>query len=124
VIETRTPILYLDVHLAPGARFSPAVPRGYNGFVYVVDGEVSVGSERRRVNRGELAVLTTEGDDVSFQAPLETAARLLLVGGAPIGEPVARYGPFVMNTRREILEAIEDLQRGRFVASSVGALRS
>jgi redox-sensitive bicupin YhaK (pirin superfamily) len=72
-----------------------------------------VGDPSVRVQRGELAVLG-EGEGVRLAAPAGAAARLVLVAGRPIGEPVARHGPFVMNTREEIMQAIADFRAGRF----------
>jgi hypothetical protein len=114
VIETRTPILYLDWTLAPGARVETAVPRGHQAFVYLFGGEALVGNEGRRVRDGQLAVfgdgdLATLAVDERATAP----ARLLLLGGVPLREPIARMGPFVMNRPDEIRQAIRDFRLGR-----------
>jgi redox-sensitive bicupin YhaK (pirin superfamily) len=104
--------LYLDVALAPGARLVQPVPDGHNGFVYVFEGEARVGGTA--VPRGGLAVLSP-GDAVSLEAAAGgKGARLLLVAARPLREPVARYGPFVMNTEAEIHQAFADFRAGKF----------
>ena len=103
--------LYLDIALAPGTAIEVPVPSGHNAFAYVFEGPgVALGAEP--LGRGELAVLS-DGDTVSLAAG-EADARVLLVAGKPLREPVARYGPFVMNTRQEIIQAVEDFNAGRF----------
>jgi len=114
VIDTRTPILYLDVTLEPGARFTQPVPSDFNVFGYVVSGAGLFGPDSRRAGDEDLVLFARDGDGVEVSATPEGPVRLLLVGGSPIGEPVARYGPFVMNTRGEILQAVDDFQSGRF----------
>jgi redox-sensitive bicupin YhaK (pirin superfamily) len=106
---------YFDITLQPGARFSAPVVAGHNAFAYVYAGAVDVGAAdaARPIARGELAVLEREGEDVLLSAGAETV-RLILVAGKPLGEPVAKYGPFVMNTQEQIVEAIRDYQSGRF----------
>jgi redox-sensitive bicupin YhaK (pirin superfamily) len=114
VIDTRTPIMYLHYTLKPGAKVEQQVPREYNAFAYVVEGEGEFGSKRAR--RGQMAIFERDGDSVTIAAPKDAASDLsvLLIGGVPLNEPVARYGPFVMNTQEEIYQAIEDYQQGRF----------
>jgi hypothetical protein len=103
--------LYLDIALEPGTSIEVLVPPDHNAFAYVFEGAgVAVGGEQ--LGRSELAVLA-DGDSVALAAG-EDAARVLLVAGKPLGEPVARYGPFVMNTRQEIIQAVEDFNAGRF----------
>jgi redox-sensitive bicupin YhaK (pirin superfamily) len=102
---------YLDVTLPAGAAFEHAIARGHTAFAYVFEGVAEVGGVR--VESGQLAVLG-EGDRVAASAPAEASARFILVAGKPLGEPIARWGPFVMNTREEILQAVDDYRAGRF----------
>ena len=110
VIDTHTPITYQDWTLEPGADVSVPLGARETTLVYVFEGAARVGDAEREVRDGQLAVLG-EGGTVRLRAGVP--ARLLLLSGQPLGEPVARYGPFVMNTRQEILEAIQDFQTGR-----------
>ena len=110
VQQPATDPLYLDISIAAGAKFEQAIASGHNAFAYVYEGEVSVGAES--VGKGELIVLG-DGDSVTVSGNA-TTSRLILVAGKPIGEPVARYGPFVMNTQAEIMQAVQDFQAGRF----------
>lgn len=113
VIAEATDPLYLDVTLAPGAAFAQTLRRDDAAFVYVFEGASGIGDgEGRAVARGELAVLGP-GETVRARAGGQ-GARFLLVAGRPLNEPVAKHGPFVMNTREEILQAFDDLRRGRF----------
>jgi redox-sensitive bicupin YhaK (pirin superfamily) len=102
--------VYLDVALAPDAAFDVKLPSGHAAFAYVFEGEVGIGGQR--VARGELAVLGA-GDTVRLKTNAK-AGRLILLAGKPLREPVAKYGPFVMNTQQQIREAIADFQAGRF----------
>jgi redox-sensitive bicupin YhaK (pirin superfamily) len=102
--------IYLDIALDAGARFELDLPEGHSAFAYVFDGSsATVAGEP--LSRSELAVLS-KGDKVSLSA--EQHARVLLVAGRPLAEPVARYGPFVMNTPAQIHEAIADFRAGKF----------
>jgi quercetin 2,3-dioxygenase len=114
VIETRTPIVYQDWTLLPGASVEIPLAASHRGFVYVFGGEARVGVSGTRVPDGSCALLG-EGDSLELGVPdsVSEPARLLLCAGAPLNEPVARYGPFVMNTREEIDEAIADYRAGR-----------
>ena len=115
---TWTPITYVHATVSPGARLSVPWPRDFNALAYVLSGRGLVGVEQRPLEEGQLAVFGP-GDALTVQAaasqPLAAAAGLeiLLLGGLPIREPVARYGPFVMNTREEIIQAVEDFHAGR-----------
>jgi redox-sensitive bicupin YhaK (pirin superfamily) len=102
--------VYLDVSLAPGARLDLALPEEHSAFAYVFEGESAVvGGET--LSRSELGVLS-KGSTVALSATGHT--RLLVVAGRPLKEPVARYGPFVMNTPAQIHEAIADFRAGKF----------
>lgn len=111
VIETHTPILYFHVSLDEGARFEERVPAGFTLMAYVPSGDVRAGAGERRTREGELAIFGDAGDTVTLAA--DAPSEVLVIGGAPLREPVARYGPFVMSTRQEILEAFEDFRAGR-----------
>lgn len=107
--------LYLDIELAAGARSVAAIPAGHNAFAYVYAGAAELGpaDAAQAVQRGELAVLERDGDALLIAAGNEPT-RLILVAGKPLDEPVAKYGPFVMNTQQQIVEAIRDYQSGKF----------
>jgi redox-sensitive bicupin YhaK (pirin superfamily) len=113
VIDTRTPILYQDWTLEPGGAVEQSIPSDYNAMAFVFQGRLLVGGIE--VADGELAVLGP-GDAVRLTVPADASepARLLLLGGVPIGEPVARYGPVVMNTEVEVRKAIMDFRSGQF----------
>jgi quercetin 2,3-dioxygenase len=113
VIETRTPIFYFDCELSPGAEFTQPAPSEFNAFVYVVEGQGTFGSNRRTAGKHDLVVFENDGDAVRLEASAGSPLRALLIGGVPLNEPVARYGPFVMNTREQILQAVEDYQSGK-----------
>ena len=104
--------LYLDVALPAGARFTQPVAAGYSAFVYVFEGSVAVGQAAvaRTLGTHSAGVLT-DGDAVEVSGGAE-GGRLLLLAGRPLREPVVQYGPFVMNTREEIEQAIRDYQNG------------
>lgn len=112
VIETRTPISYLHFKLEPGGRHMQPVPVEHRAYVYVFRGSLRIAGEV--LEEGSLAVLGP-GEGVALEASLSNGAPVeaLLLSGVPLREPVARYGPFVMNTPAEIREAILDYQAGR-----------
>jgi redox-sensitive bicupin YhaK (pirin superfamily) len=109
-IDTRTPILYLHVRLAPGARFVQAVPADYNAFAFVIGGEAAFGD--RLAGENDMVLFDRDGDEIAIGSA--SGAELLLIGGLPLNEPVVRYGPFVMNTPGEIRQAMIDYQSGLF----------
>ena len=115
VIETRTPIIYLHYRIEPGGVVTQQVPGAYSAFAYVVEGEGLFGAEGERAGDGQMVLFTQDGDEVRIENRADAKATLevLLIAGVPINEPVARYGPFVMNTEGEIRQAIEDYQLGR-----------
>ena len=118
VIETRTPIIYVHYRLEPGGVVTQRVPHDYNAFAYVVDGAGLFGAEGERAGDGQMVMFAPDGDDVRIENPADAKAALeiLLIAGVPLNEPIARYGPFVMNTEREIHQAFEDYRRGRMGA--------
>ncbi len=104
---------FIDVTLPPGTRFREAVPRGHTAFAYVDHGDVRFGPEQTPVHAPGLVVF---GDgDVVEAAAGAAGGRFLLAAARPLGEPIARYGPFVMNTRAEIEQTLEELRTGRFI---------
>jgi redox-sensitive bicupin YhaK (pirin superfamily) len=114
VIDTRTPIVYQDWRLEPGADVAQPLAEGHNALVYVFSGSAEIGSDRQLIVAGEMALLGP-GDSVRLAVPVGATggARLLLLAGQPLQEPVARYGPFVMNTEAEIRKAMSDYRSGR-----------
>ena len=110
-IETRTPIQYVHWSLQPGASVTQSAPAGHAAMVYVFAGAIAISG--RTVVDGELAVLGP-GDEVRLVAPAGgPASELLFLSGVPLREPVARAGPFVMNTRAELVQAFADYEAGR-----------
>ena len=113
-VETRTPILYFDVAVRPGGRVELDVPAAFNVAVYVYDGEARVG-DGTVAPSGTFALMGAADRVVlSRAADAPGDARALVLGGEPLNEPVARYGPFVMNTEAEIHQAIADFRSGHF----------
>ncbi|MEU6727531.1 pirin family protein [Nonomuraea wenchangensis] len=114
---TFTPITMVHATLSPGARLELPWNPGFNALAYVLAGHGTAGAERRPITKGQLTVFGV-GDSLTLAAapdqPLaEPNLEVLLLGGQPIREPVVHYGPFVMNTRAEIIQAMEDYQAGR-----------
>jgi redox-sensitive bicupin YhaK (pirin superfamily) len=104
---------YLDVALAAGGSFTQPIPRGHSVFAYVFEGEARVGAEESTLVAAPRLVVWSDGDSIEVRGGDEPA-RFLLVSGAPLNEPIARYGPFVMNTQAEIQQTLRDLQQGTF----------
>ena len=111
--------LYLDIDLPAGATFEQPLPVGHNAFLYVFRGEVVV--EGKAVPQARMAILdnaqAADGVRIKATAP----ARLLLIAGRPLNEPIAQYGPFVMNTQAEIFQAVEDFRNGKFTDSTAAS---
>ena len=105
-----TAVLYLDLHLEPGTTFEQPVPAEHNAFVYVYRGAVVI--EGQAVPQQRMAILANQGDGVRLTASAQ-GARALLIAGRPLKEPIAQYGPFVMNTQQEVFQAVEDFRAGR-----------
>ena len=118
VIDTITPIMYLHFKLEPGSRIVQPIPEEYNVFAYVIKGKgvFEQGNNNNKiVERGNLVIFDKDGKNVYIQTveDLEMPLELLLIGGIPLNESIARYGPFVMNTQQEIYQAIEDYRSGK-----------
>lgn len=109
--SAKTGMLYLDIHLDKESDFNHSIAKGWNCFLYVYDGLVHV-DDQDEIASGHLAVLATEGEARLIAGP--GGGRCLLIAGEPLNEPIARGGPFVMNTRGEVLQAFEDYQNGKF----------
>jgi redox-sensitive bicupin YhaK (pirin superfamily) len=109
-----TEVLYLDIELPAGASHPAAIPAGHNAFLFVHEGEVAVGAKQRVVRARQMAVLDNAAGARGVALHAERPARTLLVAGRPLAEPIAQWGPFVMNTRDEVEQAIRDYQSGAF----------
>ena len=112
VQRPQTEPLYLDIHLAPGASFEQTVPPGHNAFVYVYRGALDIQGTAVPVQRMALLAQDPDADGVRLQAGA-LPTRALLIAGAPLNEPIAQHGPFVMNTREQLYQAVQDFQAGR-----------
>lgn len=110
--ETFSPMAVLDIRLAPGRAFGGSWPLGWNVLLLNVEGEMLYGGNVEAA-AGDFLVLDHGSERVAFAAG-DAGARVILLAGEPLNEPIAAYGPFVMNTQREIMEAIEEFQSGRF----------
>ena len=103
--------LYLDVHMPSGSRFEQTLPADHNAFVYVYRGEVSIAGQAVPLQRMAILANSAQADGVVIEASAD--ARLILVSGRPLNEPIVQYGPFVMNTQQEIYQALTDFRDGR-----------
>jgi hypothetical protein len=115
VIETRTPIMYLHFTVQPGAKVTQTVPQNYNAFAYVVNGKGLFGDKQILAHKEQAVLFRQDGEEITIRASNDATSPLdvLLIAGIPLGEPVTRYGPFVMNTEEEIEQAILDYNSGR-----------
>jgi redox-sensitive bicupin YhaK (pirin superfamily) len=111
--------LYLDVRLPAGGVFETPVTPSYNAFLYLYEGDAEVGSDGQALKHRSAGLLS-DGDSVRVQAG-DAEARFLLLAGKPLGEPVVQYGPFVMNTREEIEQAVHDYQSGKLAVTGEAA---
>lgn len=110
--QPATEPLYVDLHLRANQSLTLPLPAGHNALAYVYEGSVTVGEQHRTLEPGQAGILGA-GDSVTLRATSD--ARMLLLAGKPIGEPIAQWGPFVMNTPDEIEQAIDDYRSGRLV---------
>lgn len=111
VTEIAAAPLYMDVKLAPGSRFSYPIPSGHTALTYVFEGTGEFANEV--VESVSMVVFNDDGDRIEVQT--QTGVRFMLITGAPFKEPIVPYGPFVMNTREEIQQTLEDLRNGTFI---------
>jgi redox-sensitive bicupin YhaK (pirin superfamily) len=106
--------LYLDIDLPAGATFEQPLPAGHNAFFYVYRGEVLV--DGKAVPQARMAILDNAAGADGVRVKAGAASRLILIAGRPLNEPIAQYGPFVMNTNDEVFQAVEDFRAGRFTS--------
>jgi hypothetical protein len=109
--KTFTPVNLFDVILKAGERFELPLPEGHNAAVVLRKGDVVLNGNEQLSGEAQIAPLSEEGNSVTLEAKTDT--QLLILSGEPIHEPVASYGPFVMNTREELQQAVEDYRAGR-----------
>eukprot|EP00271_Cylindrocystis_brebissonii_P004737 TRINITY_DN16570_c0_g1_i1.p1 TRINITY_DN16570_c0_g1~~TRINITY_DN16570_c0_g1_i1.p1 ORF type:complete len:387 (+),score=73.59 TRINITY_DN16570_c0_g1_i1:92-1252(+) len=114
-VYTRTPTMFLDFTLQPGAALHEQhIPEGWNAFIYTLLGEGAViGAEERAPTPPHTTCELGKGNSISVWNKGSDVVRFVLIGGQPLNEPVAQYGPFVMNTQEEVMQAVRDFQRGR-----------
>ena len=105
---TRTPTYYLDIRMQAGSNLQQNAPNGWNSFLYVLQGKINVGNTEIKVN--QTAIFDVNGDIINFTA--NEACRFVFLAGRPTGERIVHYGPFVMNTDKEIRDAIRDYSNG------------
>ena len=105
--------IYFDVELEKDKEFNFDLPSTHNSFVYLIEGEIKIGDKNHDKVNGSTLIILTQGEKLKVKGV--TKSKFLLISGKPIGEPVARGGPFVMNTKKEILKAVEDYNNGNFV---------
>ena len=104
--------IYFHVVLTEGKEFSCDVPAGHNSFIYLLKGELRIGKKKHNKTSKSNLILLERGTELKVKA--DKKSEFLFISGKPIGEPIARGGPFVMNTKAEILEAIQDYNNGTF----------
>ena len=109
--KTFTPVTLFDVRLKAGERVELSIAEGHNAAVVLLKGDVTVGNDTKLSGEARIAVLSQEGEGVVLEAKADST--LLVLGGEPIDEPVASYGPFVMNTREELQQAVQDYKAGK-----------
>lgn len=114
--------LYMDITLQPGSHFSQPVPEGHTAVAYVFEGSGVFGLDGQdgggSAVTADAFIIFNEGDEIRVKAAEDSHVRFMFMAGAPFGEPIVPYGPFVMNTEEEIYQAISDLRNGRFVTTA------
>jgi redox-sensitive bicupin YhaK (pirin superfamily) len=109
-IYTRTPTMYLDFTLKPGSHLQQLVPKSWNAFVYILEGEGIFGNQKSHPTTSHHILLLGLGDGLEAWNKSSKVLRFILVGGEPLGEPIVQFGPFVMNTQQEIDQTIDDFE--------------
>jgi len=105
--------IYFDIELKKDKNFNFELPLNHNSFIYLIDGEIKIGEQTHNKIKDSTLILLTKGEKLQVSAL--TKAKFLLISGKPIGEQIARGGPFVMNTKAEVLQAVQDYHNGTFV---------
>ncbi len=113
VIDHNIEPIYFDVELAKNKEFIFQIPSTHNSFIYLIDGNIKVGNQKHNKIENSNLILLTKGNKLKVSGI--NNSKFLLISGKPIGEPIARGGPFVMNTKTEILQAVQDYHNGTFV---------
>ena len=105
--------VYFDVELNKDKEFNFKLPSTHNTFIYLISGEIEIGKNKHENVKDSTLILLTKGEDLTVKA--QSNAKFLVISGKPINEEIARGGPFVMNTKAEILQAVQDYHNGTFV---------
>ena len=105
--------VYFDVELNKDKNFNYLLPSTHNSFIYLIDGEIKIGEQKHENVKDSTLILLTRGENLQVKAKSKT--KFLVISGKPINEEIARGGPFVMNTKAEILQAVQDYHNGTFV---------
>ena len=105
--------IYIDVELEKDKIFNFIIPSSHNAFIYLVTGEIKIGNKKHDQLQNSSLICLQNGNDLNISAIIKS--KFLVIAGKPIGEPIARGGPFVMNTKEEILKAVQDYHSGNFV---------
>ena len=105
--------VYFDIELEKNKEFNFDLPSTHNSFIYLIEGEIKIGNQNHDPIKNSTLILLTKGEKLTISSL--TKSKFLLISGKPIGEPIARGGPFVMNTKEEILKAVQDYHNGTFV---------
>tara|TARA_B100001778_G_scaffold75351_1_gene60645 strand:- start:593 stop:1429 length:837 start_codon:yes stop_codon:yes gene_type:complete len=105
--------IYFDIELKKGKQFDFELPSSHNTFIYLIEGQIKVGNENHKKLEGSTLILLKRGKNLTISSM--TNSKFLIISGKPIGEQIAKGGPFVMNTKAEILQAVQDYHNGTFV---------
>jgi len=112
VIQTRTPITYLHFTLQPNSKITQTIPKNYNAFAYIIKGKSFFGDGQIPAHKEQIVLFEQDANKITIKSSI-SSLDVLLIAGVPLGEPVTRYGPFVMNTEEEIKQAILDYNNGK-----------
>jgi redox-sensitive bicupin YhaK (pirin superfamily) len=114
VTRPTTEPVFLDIRLEAGQTLDLPIPVTHNAFLYVQEGALAIGDDRRRAPERTMAILSNTPGAEGVRISTEVASHILLIAGRPLNEPIAQWGPFVMNTREQIEQAVDDFRSGRF----------